>query len=97
MRATATSDLQGSVIGVIHAPGNGGSSPKELVIRQGGSSTLLGKVGLGDSWTTLGGLDGQIVVSGNRIADLTTAGVLWAKDGLNGTWYQEAVNVALRT
>ena len=60
-----------------------------LVIRQG-SAMLQGKVGLNDNWTPLGGLDGKIVVSGNRLAVLVPNGELWAKDGLYGTWFLEA-------
>lgn len=38
----------------------------------------------------LGGLDGRVVVSGSRLAVLTPGGNLYAKDGLDGTWYLEA-------
>jgi hypothetical protein len=54
---------------------------------------VIGKVGLGDSWTTLTSLTGKIAVAGNRIVVLTPGHVLWAKDGLAGTWYQEATGV----
>jgi len=38
-------------------------------------------------------ITGKIAVSGSRIAVLTPGGELWAKDGLGGTWYNEAGNV----
>ena len=68
-------------------------SPQLLVIRQGTSSALLGKVGLDDTWTPMGSFNGKLVISGNRIAVLTSTGELWAKDGLDGTWFNEAGNV----
>ena len=66
--------------------------PQMLVIRQG-SSALMGKVGLNDSWVPLGALDGKIVASGNRLAVLTPAGDLYAKEPLNGVWIKEAAAV----
>jgi hypothetical protein len=67
--------------------------PQLLVVRQGASAPLIGKVGLDDPWTSLTTLTGKIAVAGNRIAVLTPQHVLWAKDGLNGTWYQESAGV----
>jgi hypothetical protein len=67
--------------------------PQLLLVRQGSAAPVIGKVGLGDSWTTLTSLTGKIAVAGNRIVVLTPGHVLWAKDGLAGTWYQEATGV----
>jgi putative Ig domain-containing protein len=67
--------------------------PQLLLVRQGSSAPVIGKIGLTDSWTPLTSLTGKIAVAGNRIAVLTPGQVLWAKDGLNGTWYQETNGV----
>jgi len=68
--------------------------PQLLVIRQGTSPEVQGKVGLDDNWTVLAStLPGKIAVAGNRIAVLTPGHELYAKDGLNGNWFNEAGDV----
>jgi hypothetical protein len=62
-----------------------------VVIRQG--TVLSAKAGLGDAWTTLGDLGGdRLQVAGTRIVSWT-AGTLWGKDGINGTWLRLADGV----
>jgi surface antigen len=64
-----------------------------LLVRQG--TTISGKQGLSDSWTTLtAGSATDMQAAGTRIAFLDNSGTLWAKDGLGGTWYQETSPVS---
>lgn len=67
--------------------------PQLLPVRQGSPAPVLGKIGLTGPWTPLTSLTGKIAVAGNRIAVRAPGAVLWAKDGLDGTWYQEANGV----
>lgn len=62
-------------------------TPDLLVIRIG--DTLLGKAGLGDSWSTLTNAAIDVQAAGTRIAIRDTAGAIEAKDGLDGVWYTE--------
>ncbi|HEV7453895.1 MAG TPA: hypothetical protein VGO07_01405 [Candidatus Saccharimonadales bacterium] len=62
-------------------------TPNLLIVRQG--SNLIGKVGLADTWTGLGGGAVDLQAAGNRIAVINTDGNLVIKDGLYGTWVTE--------
>ena len=53
-----------------------------LVVHQG--NDLYGKAGLNATYTYLGAIEGKVRIAGNRIAVLTSAGALWAKDTLTG-------------
>jgi phage terminase large subunit-like protein len=53
-------------------------------------STLYGKAGLNDSWTTLYSSATDVKAAGTRIAIIDTLGNLMAKDTLSGTWYTES-------
>ncbi len=66
-------------------------TPNLLLIRQG--NTLSAKQGLADLWTTLSNSVTDVQAAGNRIAVIDTAGNLYAKDGLGGTWYNETSGV----
>ena len=75
----------GGVTGWLHYPGS--STTSLFVVLSGG--TLYGKANLSDSWTTLAGDVASVQVSGDRIVYTDTAGNVWAKDGLDGDWYEE--------
>jgi surface antigen len=62
-------------------------APNLLIAREG--STLLGKNGLANSWSTLATDASNVEASGQRIAYLNTSGDLYAKDGLGATWNTE--------
>jgi hypothetical protein len=62
-------------------------TPTLLVVR--GGSSMSAKAGLTDSWTSLTAGATDMKASGNRIAFVDGNGHLWAKDGIQGTWYDE--------
>ncbi len=62
-------------------------APNLLIARQG--STLKGKNGLADAWSTLATDASNFEASGQRIAYLNSSGYLYAKDGLKATWNTE--------
>jgi hypothetical protein len=82
------------------ADGGGGSPPPPpppppsyVVVREGG--TMEGKQYLGDPWTELtSGAAVDIQSAGNQFAYLTSTGELYVKDGLNGSWFDEAGGVS---
>ena len=84
------------------ADGGGGSPPPPpppppsyIVVLEG--STMEAKQFLGDPWTELtDGAATDIQSAGNQFAYLTSTGELYVKDGLNGSWYDEAGGVSLR-
>jgi hypothetical protein len=53
---------------------------------------VFAKQGLNDAWVKLSDWGGQLQVSGSRIA-LLSGGELWAKDGINGTWFKLGTGV----
>jgi hypothetical protein len=65
-------------------------TPNLLLVRQAGN--LIGKVGLTDLWTNVGGGVADVQAAGNRIAVVDTSGNLILKDGLGGTWVTETTN-----
>jgi hypothetical protein len=71
------------------SPSNGGC-PSLVVMRSG--SEVWAKAGLGDVWTRIGGVGGQVQlqVAGGRIMVLTAEGRLLAKEGIGGTWFELA-------
>jgi hypothetical protein len=89
--------------GWLHYAGSS-PAPQHIVIRSG--STLLAKNGVTGSWVTeAGGLTSstKILAFGDMIGyienNASGVPVLWAKQGLNGTWYVEygPVNAAVFT
>lgn len=62
-------------------------TPNLLLVRQG--NTLIGKVGLGDLWSTLGQGIADVKAGGNRIVVRDTSGNILAKEGLGGMWLTE--------
>jgi hypothetical protein len=61
----------------------------DLLLTRSGT-TVQGKAGLTDGWTTLSTGATDMKVAGSRIAALDNSGNLWAKDTISGTWYEEA-------
>ena len=64
-----------------------------MMVREG--SSVEAKAGLTTAWSTLqssGATD--IQSAGNQFAYLTSTGELYVKDGLNGSWYDEAGGVS---
>jgi hypothetical protein len=92
---TLTGGSGSDIKGVVHAGGNTLSSgtvtsSNDVVVREG--STMFGKVGLDDGWTTLTDAAGDIQAAGNMFA-YRNGTTLFVKQGLGGTWYNEASGV----
>jgi hypothetical protein len=66
-------------------------TPTFIMIRQG--SRVWAKAGLNDNWTLLADGATDIQAAGTRFAILDGTRTLWVKDGLNGIWLNEALNV----
>ena len=65
------------------------ASVGSLFVKREGN-IIWGKAGLADGWTQLTQYAaGDLKVAGTRIAFRDTSGNVYAKDGLNGTWYVE--------
>ena len=62
-----------------------------MVIRQG--PHVYAKAGLHDRWTHEADSAIDIQSAGTRIGMRDANHELWVKDGLNGTWHDEAGNV----